>query len=85
MACGDSVRHSIARGEAIQVPALEFLAEQGVQFHRWPKEFLTAYAVAWEQVVTEEVEADADFARVWASLSEFRNSYSTWHDLGYLQ
>ena len=85
MACGDSVRHSIARGEAIQVPALEFLAEQGVQFHQWPQEFLDAYESAWIEVVTDEVDGDEDFARVWASLSEFRNSYSTWHDLGYLQ
>ena len=85
MACGDSVRHSIARGEAIQVPALEFLAEQGVQFHQWSQEFLDAYESAWKEVVTDEVDGDEDFARVWASLSEFRNSYSTWHDLGYLQ
>ena len=85
MACGDSVRRSIARGEALQVPALEYLADKGVQFHKWPQEFLDAYAQAWDQVVAEEAAKDSDFATAWDSLSAFRASYTTWKDLGYLQ
>ena len=26
-----------------------------------------------------------DFAKVWASLSEFRKSYKTWKDLGFVE
>ena len=37
-----------------------------------------------ESVVEEESEKDADFARVWAALSEFRANYKIWGDLGYL-
>mgnify|MGYP001322558004 CR=1 FL=1 len=85
LACGDSVRRSIARGEALQVPAMEFLADKGVQFHKWRPEFLDAYAAAWVEVVAEEAAKDQDFAAAWESLSQFRASYATWKDLGYLQ
>ena len=84
-ACGDSVRESIAMGEARQVPAIAFLKEKGVQFHLWPQEILDAYSAAWDVVVAEEVAKDADFARAWESLKAFRESYSTWKELGYLK
>jgi len=56
-ACGDSVRESIAMGEARQVPAIAFLKEKGVQFHLWPQEILDAYSAAWDVVVAEELAA----------------------------
>ena len=43
----------------------------------------TSYS-AWMEVVEEESEKDADFARVWAALSDFRANYKIWGDLGYL-
>ena len=84
MACGDLVRESLAEGEAMQVPALERLASEGVEFHRWPDEFLTAYQEAWLEVAVEEAEADPDFARALASLDDFRERFKVWNDLGYL-
>ena len=47
-------------------------------------DILDALESAWMEVVEEESEKDADFARVWAALSEFRANYKIWGDLGYL-
>ena len=58
---------------------------KGVQFHQWPQEILDAYRAAWDEVVAEEAAKDADFARAWESLKAFRESYSTWKELGYLK
>ncbi len=84
MACGDLVRESLAEGEAMQVPALSRLTAEGVQLHRWPDEFLQAYEDAWMEVAQEEAQKDSDFARALASLTEFRESFKVWNDLGYL-
>ncbi|MHA1564837.1 MAG: hypothetical protein ACTSX7_05940 [Alphaproteobacteria bacterium] len=82
--CGDSVRHGLAEGEAIQFAALKELQEEhGVTIHRWSDEILDTLETAWLEVV-EELKEDEDFDRVWASLSEFRTNYKVWADLGYL-
>ena len=82
--CGDSFRHSIAEGETIQIAAIDELELRGVTIHRWPESMLATFRTAWEQVVAEEVAADADFARVWQSLNSFRERYQRWRELGYL-
>jgi TRAP-type mannitol/chloroaromatic compound transport system substrate-binding protein len=85
MACGDSIRWGIAEGEAIQFGALQELQAKGVTLHRWSPEILAALEKAWQEVVAEESAKDADFARVWESLSAFRADYQLWRDYGYLQ
>ena len=82
--CGDNFRHSIAEGETIQIAALEELQRKGVTIHTWPDAMLATFRTAWEEVVAEEAAADADFARVWESLTTFRERYRLWRDLGYL-
>lgn len=82
--CGDSVRHSIAEGEAIQFAALEKLRKHGVTLHTWSPAILERLRAAWGEVVREQSRADPDFARVWASLSAFRRDYAVWEKLGYL-
>ena len=83
--CGDMVRMTIAHGEADQVPALEFLAGEGVTFHEWSPEMLALFESAWTEVVAEEAAKDEKFAAAWALLSEFRTRYAIWADLGYLK
>jgi TRAP-type mannitol/chloroaromatic compound transport system substrate-binding protein len=83
--CGDAIRYGLAEGEAIQFAALQELQKNGVQIHTWPPEILAALETAWGEVVAELVATDAEFARVWESLSAFRASYKTWKDLGYLK
>ncbi len=84
VACGENFRQSIAEGEAIQFVALEELAAAGVTAHRWPDDMMAAFSGAWDEVVAEEAAADPDFAKVWESLSSFREKYAVWKKLGYL-
>lgn len=83
--CGDNVRFGIAEGEALQVEAIEILKQRGTIFHQWPREFLDAFEKAWYEVADEEAEKDADFKKSWQSLQNFRQSYKTWKDLGYIK
>ncbi|MEM6464772.1 MAG: TRAP transporter substrate-binding protein [Pseudomonadota bacterium] len=82
--CGESFAYGLAEGEAIQGQALAELQANGVTIHQWSDEMLATFEAAWAEVV-EEQKADADFARVWESLSTFREGYSAWSDLGYLK
>ena len=83
--CGDNMRHAISEGEAIQGPALKTLQEKGVTLHTWSPEMLSVFEEGWNEVVTELVESDEDFAKVWASLSKFRTDYKVWKELGYIK
>ncbi|OAB55581.1 C4-dicarboxylate ABC transporter [Phormidium willei BDU 130791] len=82
--CGDNVRYGVAEGEYLQFSALQELEDKGVTIHRWSPEILGALEDAWAEVVQEEVANDEDFARVWESLSTFRDNYERWGELGYL-
>jgi len=84
-ACAASVIRSIAEGESIQLEPLAALEEQGVTVHKWSDEMLAAFEGAWNEVVVERADADADFKRVWQSITDFRASYAKWGDLGYLK
>ena len=83
--CGDNFRHAIAEGEGIQGPALKTLQEKGVELHTWSPEMLAIFENGWNEVVTELVESDEDFAKIWASLTDFRKNYKVWKELGYLK
>ncbi len=83
-ACMESMLRGFAQGEAIQGAALTELQEKGVTLHRWNPEIMDALAKAWDEVVAEEAANDPDFARVWKSLSDFREGYKIWADHGYL-
>ena len=85
MACGDSIRWGIAEGEAIQFGALKEIQAKGVTLHFWSPEILAALEAAWIEVVAEESAKNADFARVWKSLSAFREDYKLWRDYGYMK
>ncbi|PPR15557.1 MAG: Monocarboxylate 2-oxoacid-binding periplasmic protein [Alphaproteobacteria bacterium MarineAlpha9_Bin3] len=82
--CTESVVKSLAMAESRQPKALEELQAKGVTLHRWSDEILKTLEDAWLEVVKEEAAKDEDFAKVWASLSEFRKSYKTWKDLGFV-
>ena len=83
--CGDNFRHAIAEGEGIQGPALKTLQEKGVELHTWSPEMLAIFENGWNEVVAELVESDEDFAKIWASLADFRKNYKVWKELGYLK
>ncbi len=82
--CSESIVKTYGLAESLQPDALGRLEERGVTVHQWGPEFLEAFEAAWNETVEEEAAKDADFARVWTSLSEFREKYRTWGDRGYL-
>ena len=82
--CTENVVKSLAMAESRQPKALEELQAKGVILHRWSDEVLQELENAWHEVVEEQSAKDEDFARVWASLSEFRKSYKTWKDIGFI-
>jgi TRAP-type mannitol/chloroaromatic compound transport system substrate-binding protein len=85
LACGDTVRETIAEGEAAQGKAIKEMQAKGVQVRRWPPEILVAFEQAWGEVVAEESAKNRNFARIYQSFSEFRTRYAVWNYLGYLQ
>lgn len=82
--CAANVALTIAEGESIQLEPIATLRAQGVTIHEWSEEMLAAFEQSWNQVVAERVGADADFARTWESITNFRANYQTWGDLGYI-
>ena len=82
--CGDNIRYGLAESEALQFAALKGINKKGVTIRRWPPEILDALKKSWAKVVAEEAVKDRDFARIWKSLSSFREEYSIWRELGYL-
>lgn len=84
--CGDMVQYILARGEALQAPAMKRMRDNhGVKIMYWPPEFLEAYEKAWQEVVEEESEDNAQFRKVYASYSKFREEFKLWGDNGYLK
>lgn len=82
--CEANVAYGLAEGEAIQSEALQKIEAEGVTIHTWPPEILDAMRAAWDEVVAEETASNPNFAKVWESLSQFRESYAKWKEIGYL-
>jgi TRAP-type mannitol/chloroaromatic compound transport system substrate-binding protein len=84
-ACGETMRDTIAAGEAAQWKAMKEMQAEGVQLKRWPPEILVAFENVWNQVVAEESEKNPNFKRVYESYAAFRDNYSIWRHFSYLQ
>lgn len=82
--CGDTVRASMAEGEARQFDALKEISGAGAKIERLPVDVLDALSNAWVSVVETESENDPEFRAVWSSLSDFRRDYDIWHELSSL-
>lgn len=83
--CDANIAYGLAEGEALQFGALAELEANGVNINTLSPSILEALEVAWLEVAAEESAADPDFARTYASYSEFRENYSRWGELGYLK
>jgi len=82
--CGEMFLDSLAKSEAVQVEAINKLKELGVKIHQWSPEMMSLFKKNWLIVVEEEASKNSEFKRVWSSLKTFRENYSIWHDLGYV-
>ena len=85
LACGETIRQSLAYGEAAQFGALKEIQAQGVTLKTWGPEFLAAFTGAWEEVAKEEAASNPMFKKIWDSYSAFRANYAIWRDSGYLK
>ena len=85
MACGDNIQYGIGLGESLQFKAMQEIAAKGVTIHTWSPEIMAGLEAAWDEVAIELVEEDKDFARVWASLQDFREKYKIWSERGYIK
>ena len=85
MACGDTIRDTIASGEATQFGALQEMKAKGVQLKKWSPETIAAFEKAWNEVVQEESASNPNFKKVHDSFSKFRKDYAVWRDSGFLK
>ena len=82
--CGDNLQYTLAESEAAQARVLGELRAAGVQFHTWSPRLLAQFRKRWLEVVGEESAKDPNFKRAATSLTNFRQNYAVWRDLGYL-
>jgi TRAP-type mannitol/chloroaromatic compound transport system substrate-binding protein len=84
--CGDMVRAILAKGEASQAPAMRRMRDKhGVKIKNWSPQILATYEKAWNEVVEEESKNNANFKKVYASYSKFREEFRLWGENGYLK
>ena len=84
-ACDATTMWGLTRGLAVQGEALDFFKKQGVQIHRWPPELMAKFRSAAAEVMTEAAAEDADFARAWKSLQDFRAEHAGWAGIAYTE
>jgi TRAP-type mannitol/chloroaromatic compound transport system substrate-binding protein len=81
IACNDMVLRSLAESESLQSAAIEEVRRRGVTVHRFSPEVLAGLRRAWDEVATDLAARDANFKRVWDSLSGFRQRYRVWSEV----
>lgn len=83
--CSANIRYGLSEGEALQVDALRELEAKGVRIMTFSPEVLAALETAWNEVAAELSAEDADFARGYRSLQDFRAGHAEWRKRGYLK
>lgn len=84
-ACDANIGIEIADGEASQFEAMLANEKDGVKNMTWPDEILEQFRAAWQDVIAEEVAANADSKKLWDSYTAFHEKYKVWGDRGYLK
>ncbi len=84
MACTAGVTNNLAASEALQGEIIAGFPDIGVTATRLSPEILQQLKTASDKVMAEQVEADADFKRVYESQQAFSKNYQLWKELGYL-
>ena len=85
ISCGEANMWLMAKGDATQGEALEFLKSKGVQIHTWTDDQIAAFRKAWDEVAEEAAGQDPLFREIYDSYKSFRASYAEWRELGYLK
>ncbi len=82
--CRAATLDSLALGEAIQPPVMAENEANGVKNLYWSEDMLDTFKAKWDEVVVEQKAADPAFAKIWADLEAFRNSYALWEKNAFL-
>ncbi len=83
-ACTAGVLRNLARAEALSGPQLEENKSKGVQVKRFPEKMLHQLREVYQEVVAEEVNADANFRKIYEAQQAFHKGYKAWGEVGYL-
>lgn len=81
--CDAMLTRSLAEAEATQPPALHEFKAKGVNVNRFSDQVLDGLRGEWLAIVEELSGSDANFKRTWDSLSNFREQYKLWKEVGY--
>jgi len=82
--CKSATLEALAEGEALQAPVMLENVAEGVQNKYWSPAMLETFKSTWDDVVTEQSAKDADFARIYKDLSDFRAQYDWWEANAFL-
>ncbi len=82
--CRAATLDALALGEAIQAPVIRENLKNGVKNLYWSDDMLNLFKTKWDEVVEEQKAKDADFAKIWADLSAFREDYGLWEKNAFL-
>ncbi|MEZ5739490.1 MAG: TRAP transporter substrate-binding protein [Burkholderiaceae bacterium] len=84
-ACDANIAEQIADGEASQFKAMLANEKDGVKNMTWSDDILKELRKAWDEVLQEQLKANDDVKKVWASFAEFHEGYKVWGERGYLK
>lgn len=84
LACTAAVTRNLAKAEAQQGAVMIGFAAKGVTVKKLPRETLKQLQAITLQVLQNEADNDADFARIWQSQKDFMQNYKIWKDHAYL-
>lgn len=82
--CTAGVMRNLAKGEAIQGAVMQGFPEKGVTPVKFPEEILRELKAVTDEVLREEADKDAAFAKIWASQQRFQENYEHWKRNAYL-
>jgi TRAP-type mannitol/chloroaromatic compound transport system substrate-binding protein len=83
-ACTAGAMRNLARSEATQGAVIAGFPDIGVTAESLPMDVLRELERITEEVLAEEAEKDADFARIYEAQQAFRADYSHWKSRAYL-
>jgi len=82
--CTSAVTRNLARSEALQGAVIAGFADIGVHAMSLPEPLLRELESVTNEVMQEEAEKNAMFAKIYAHQSAFRQEYEHWKHLAYL-
>lgn len=80
-ACTQSFHRGLTTGGSMQLAELKAVTGEDIPIRRLPRSALDALKKAWRAIAREEASKDETFAKLWRTLSEFREDYEIWHEM----